>query len=402
MKASTDRIARADAASAFPKGLLFLLAVCAGASVANLYYAQPLLALIATSLDASATIGWVAVAPMIGYTLSLVTILPMGDLVDRRRLCVILACTMAIGALICAVAPSLLILAVASAVLGFGAVTTQVLLPMSADLVPESQRARALGVVFSGVLAGILVARTVSGLVGQAFGWRIMFFVASFAAIALAVTLSRSLPRLPAKTSQNYFSLFTSMWDMLKRHAPLRAACIIQACLFGVFTAFWSVLALLLSGPPFEMGPAAAGAFGIVGVVGVVAANLSGRIIERLGSSNGRLLGIGCCLLAYLVFTLDVSLRGLVIGVVLMDFGISIANVSSQNTILGLEPEARNRLNTLYVTSIFLGGSLGAAIASLGWAHQGWPAVCVLGLTLSGIAMLVHLSGQRQSESVGS
>ncbi|WP_160106565.1 MFS transporter [Pseudomonas izuensis] len=383
--------------AAFPRGLLLVLAVCAGASVANLYYAQPLLAQIAGTFDVSARIGWVAVAPMVGYTVSLVSILPLGDLVDRRRLSVVLACVMAVGAFACAIAPSLVLLAVACGVLGFGAVITQILLPMSADIVQEPQRARALGIVFSGVLAGILAARTLSGFIGQAYGWRTMFFVASFVAISLALTLGKALPKSAPKAKQSYLSLFTSMWQMLRQHAPLRSACLIQGCLFGVFTAFWSVLALLLASPPFEMGAAVAGSFGIVGIVGVIAANLSGRIIERFGSANGRLFGIGCCLFAYVVFAVDISLRGLVIGVILMDFGLSIANVSSQNTILGLESAARNRINTLYVTSIFLGGSLGAFLASLGWAHAGWSAVCALGLVLSLIALGAHLLGQRRN-----
>lgn len=383
--------------AAFPRGLLFVLAVCAGASVGSLYYAQPLLALIAGTFDDSAHIGWVAVAPMVGYTISLVSVLPLGDLVDRRRLSVVLACVMAVGAFACAIAPSLVLLAVACAVLGFGAVITQILLPMSADLVQEFQRARALGMVFSGVLAGILVARTFSGFIGQAYGWRSMFFVAGFVALTLALTLGKALPHSAPKAKQSYLSLFTSMWQMLRQHAPLRSACLIQGCLFGVFTAFWSVLALLLASPPFEVGAAVAGSFGIVGIVGVIAANLSGRIIERFGSANGRLFGIGCCLFAYVVFAADISLRGLVIGVILMDFGLSIANVSSQNTILGLESAARNRINTLYVTSIFLGGSLGAVLASLGWAHAGWSAVCALGLVLSLIALGAHLLGQRRN-----
>ncbi|KPX12838.1 MFS transporter [Pseudomonas syringae] len=385
------------AGTSLPRSLLFVLALCAGASVANLYYGQPLLALISRTFDASAHIGWVAVAPMVGYTLSLVSVLPLGDLVDRRRLSVILACIMALGAFSCAMAPSLTLLAVACGVLGFGAVITQILLPMSADLVSDSQRARALGIVFSGVLAGILVARTLSGFIGQAYGWRLMFAVAGLVALGLALTLAKALPRSAPKVRQSYFSLFTSMWQMLKRHAALRNACLIQGCLFGVFTAFWSVLALLLANPPFQMGAAAAGSFGIVGVAGVIAANLSGRIIERFGSAHGRLFGIGCCLLAYVVFAADLSLRGLVVGVTLMDFGLSIANVASQNTILGLEPAARSRLNTLYVTSIFLGGSLGASLASLGWANGGWGAVCALGLALSLIALMVHMLGQRRN-----
>lgn len=383
--------------SPLPIKLLYILAICAGASVANLYYAQPLLAQITKTFDGSMPVGWVAVAPMIGYTLSLISVLPMGDLVDRRKLCIALAATMAIGAFGCAIAPSMFVLAVASAIVGFGAVVTQLILPMAADLVPGSQRARALGIVFSGVLAGILVARTVSGLVGQKYGWQTMFVLAGIAAIALAITLARCLPTLTPGTTQNYLSLFSSMWQMLKRHPSLRTACVIQACLFGLFTSFWSVLALLLSNSPFEMGPAAIGAFGMVGVVGVVAANVSGRLMERFGIARTRLIGIVCCLVAYLFFSFEISIFGLVTGVVLMDFGISIANVSSQSSILGLESAARNRINTLYVTSIFLGGSIGASLASIGWIHEGWRAVGVLGVIFSLVALTVHLAGERRS-----
>jgi len=371
--------------------LLFVLSLCAGASVANLYYAQPLLAMIASAFNAPTHAGWIAVATQVGYTLGILFVLPLGDLVDRRKLTLCVVTILACALLGCAAAPSLNFLAVASVLVGFGAVTTQIMVPLAADLAVPDQRARAVGVVFSGILAGILLARTLSGALGQWLGWRAMFAIAALLAVGLGVLVATALPSLKPKTSQRYSALLASMWQLFRRHRSLQIACAIQACVFAIFSAFWSVLALHLARPPFELGAAAAGAFGLVGLVGVVAANLGGRVIDRVGPRRSLLVGLLCCVLAFVVFTFDVSLRGLIAGVVLLDFGLSVANVANQSMIMGLEPEARSRINTLYVTSIFLGGAMGSATASAAWAYSGWPAVCAVGLFVAALALVIHL-----------
>lgn len=379
-------------APALSRSVLFLLAFCAGASVANLYYAQPLLALIGQTFHAPTSVGLISTATQIGYTLGILFILPLGDLVERRRLTVVLASVLAVATLACAFAPSFQLLMLTSLFVGVSAIITQIMVPLATDLAAPEQRGRAVGIVFSGILAGILLARTFSGLVGQAFGWRPMFVVASVVAVVLGIILFKALPRLAPKTRQSYLSLYVSMGRLMAKYPSLRTACAIQACLFGVFSAFWTILALLLAQSPFNLGPAAAGAFGIVGLVGVGAANVSGRLIDRFGSKLGLRIGLACCVAAWAIFSLHLSLVALIAGVLLLDFGLSVANVSNQSQILGLEPDARSRINTLYVTSTFIGGSIGSASASIAWAHGGWSAVCAFGLGAAVLAGLIHLA----------
>lgn len=376
--------------------LLFVLSFCAGASVANLYYAQPLLAMIAGAFEAPTHAGWIAVATQVGYLLGIVFVLPLGDLVDRRKLTLCVVGLLACALFGSAAAPSLNVLVATSILVGFGSVTTQIMVPLAADLAAPAQRARAVGVVFSGILTGILLARTISGTLGQWLGWRAMFAIAALVAVGLAVLIAAALPRLqPASSKSSYASLLRSMWHLLKRHRSLQVACSIQGCVFAIFSAFWSVLALHLARPPFELGPAAAGAFGLIGLVGIAAANLGGRVIDRVGPRRSVLAGLSCCVLAFGVFGADVSLRGLIVGVLLLDFGLSVANVANQSMIMGLEPEARSRINTIYVTSIFLGGALGSAAASVAWAHGAWPAVCGVGLLVAVLALAIHVMAGR-------
>jgi predicted MFS family arabinose efflux permease len=379
------------------RSLLFILALCAGAAIANIYYAQPLLAVIAESFKAPNFVGALAVAPQVGYMLGILFILPLGDLVDRRKLTLGLVSILVIATLACALAPSFPLLVAASLLIGFGATITQVMIPLAADLAEPEHRAHAVGVVFSGVLAGVLLARTVSGLIGEALGWRWMFVIASGVALVLGLVLAKALPKIPPRTSQSYTALLASMFQLVKQYPSLRIACAIQACAFGIFSAFWSVLALYLAQPPFEFGPAIAGSFGLIGLTGILAANVSGRLIKRIGASASLLLGLICGVAAFGTFLFFQSITGLVIGIVLLDFGLSIANVSNQSKILGLDAQARSRINTIYVTSIFTGGAIGSAIASVAWVHQGWSAVCLFGLVIAVLALGIHLFGSRSA-----
>jgi predicted MFS family arabinose efflux permease len=246
------------------------------------------------------------------------------------------------------------------------------------------------------VLTGLLLARTVSGFVGGWLGWRWMFALASFIALILGLILGSSLPKVPPRTSQPYAELLASMIGLLKAHRALQIACVMQACLFAIFSAFWSVLSLLLSKPPFEFGPAITGAFGLIGLVGILAANLSGRLIKRIGSYASLLVGLASCVAAFIVFPLFVSVPGLIVGIILLDFGLSIANVSNQSKILGLDESARSRINAVYVTAIFVGGACGSAIASVAWIHGGWSAVCVFGLVTALLPLVLHLAAGKR------
>ncbi|ACQ93592.1 major facilitator superfamily MFS_1 [Tolumonas auensis DSM 9187] len=379
--------------------LLFLLALGAGASVANLYYAQPLLAMIANTFNAQTSVGWVASATLVGYTLGIVFILPLGDIVDRRKLTVLLTSVLVISTLVCAFSNSLMLLAFASLFVGFGAIITQILVPLAADLSMPEQRSHSVGVVFSGILAGILLARTISGAIGQSLGWRPMFVFASIVALILGIVLRASLPKVKPKTTQPYSELLKSMFSLLIKHRQLRIACAIQACLFAIFNAFWSTLALLLAKPPFEQGAAIAGAFGILGLVGVLAANMSGRMTTRYGVQKILLSGLIFCAIAYGIFMISPTMAGLIVGVVLLDFGLSIANVSNQSMILGLDAQASSRINTIYVSTIFIGGSIGAAAASILWVQSGWLAVCGFGFVVALLALAIHHFGRVKEDN---
>jgi predicted MFS family arabinose efflux permease len=263
--------------------------------------------------------------------------------------------------------------------------------PFAADLAEPAQRGRTVGTVMSGLLCGILLARTLSGFVGAAFGWREMFWLGAGLAVLMTLLLAVMLPHSAPKTSMSYPRLMRSLGQLWAEHPTLRRASLIQACLFGGFSVFWSTLALLLQGPPYHMGSAVAGLFGIVGLVGVGAASLAGRLADRRGPRGGVGLGILLVIAAFAAFGLIRSMTGLVIGVILLDLGVQMAMVSNQTLIFSLGEATRARLNTIYVTALFLGGAAGSGGASVAWEHGGWPAVSALGAALGVVAIGIHL-----------
>lgn len=378
-----------------PRGLsgvlLALMAFGAGASVANLYYAQPLLAILAETFKSPEHVGAIAVATQAGYTVGIFFILPLGDLKERRHLIVILAAILASALLACALSSSLPMLVVSSFFVGIGAIVTQMLVPFAADLSLPSQKTKAVGIVFSGILGGILLARTVSGLIAEILGWRSVFLVASILAVTVGILLFCLLPRVAPKSQQSYRSLVRSLFQLFMRFRELRTACFIQACMFAIFSIFWSMLSLHVAQPPFNMGPAEAGAFGIIGIVGVAAANLGGRVIERVGRRQALLFGIAGTIFAFVVLMTQISLPGLILGIVLLDFGVSVVNVANQSSILSLDAQATSRINTIYVSSTFVGGAVGSLAGSVAWTHGGWSVVTMLGLVVAILASLVHV-----------
>jgi predicted MFS family arabinose efflux permease len=374
----------------FPKGLLALMAFGAGAAVANLYYAQPLLATLGEFFGAKEEIGLVAVATQAGYTVGIFFLLPLGDLLERRKLISLLAFLLTISLLLCAVATSIATLASASFLVGIGATVTQMLVPLAAAVAPANRRSKAVGIVFSGILAGILLARTVSGIVGELLGWRAMFALASLVSLVLGGLLFYFLPRIHQRSELTYRGLLASLLSLFLKHAPLRTACAIQACLFSIFSAFWSILSLHLGQAPFNMGPAMAGSFGVIGVVGIVAANLGGSVIDRVGRKITIVVGLTCCVLAYVIFGAGYSLPLLIAGIVMLDFGLSIVNVANQSSILGLDSSAASRINAIYVTSIFLGGAVGSLAGTVSWNYGGWPWLVKYGLVVSIVALVIH------------
>ena len=374
--------------------LIYLLALAAGLAVANIYYNQPVLGLIAAELKGGDHVGLVATITQMGYTLGLLLLVPLCDTLNRKKLVMALCGLLVVSATAAALAPGMAVLMMASAGMGVAATITQMVVPMAADLAEEGQRGRAVGIAFSGVLCGILLARVVSGAVGQWFGWREAFWLASALAVLLSGVLAWRLPDLPRKSQLSYGRLLLSMLQLLRDYRALRYAALIQACVFGAFSAFWSVLALYLQSPAYGLGASVASSFGLVGLVGVLAAQAGGRLTDRFGVRYGVLLGSLTSIAAFVIMSFN-GMVALVVGVIVLDFGVSIAQVSNQSLILGLSESARGRVNTIYMTVFFLGGSLGSAVASQAWAAFRWQGVMLAGGGFAVAGLVFHLLERR-------
>ncbi|WP_210516606.1 MFS transporter [Hymenobacter terricola] len=378
-------------AAQLSNALVWLMALTCGLVVANIYYNQPLLAAIGRTFhlsDSSASL--VATATQVGYTLGMLFVVPLGDKLERKRLMLLLL----LGAAGClagaAFAPSFGVLAGASVLLGICSAVPQLLLPMAAHLAPEADRGRIVGRIMSGLLIGILVSRTVSGYVGAHLGWRAMFEIAAGLMLALAALLAWRLPTDQPAFAGSYGSLMKSLLTLMRDLAPLRQSALVGGFLFASFSVFWTTLAFFLESPAYHSGSDVAGFFGLIGAFGALAAPLAGKAADTRGPSFAIAIGIGLVLVAYVVLGLGgFHLAGLVLGVVLLDVGVQAAHISNQTKIFSLVPEARSRLNTVYMTGYFTGGSVGSVAGGLAWTHGGWPGVCLLGAGFAGAAYVV-------------
>ena len=243
----------------------------------------------------------------------------------------------------------------------------------------------------SGLLCGILFGRTVAGFIGQHFGWRAVFGLSIVAAAGVAVLMAAVLPRSAPRARMSYRVLLRSLLHLAGEERQLRLSTGIQTALFASFSAFWTILALKLERPPYELGADVAGLFGILGASGVLVAPLVGRIADRRGPRIVVGLGIGFVIASWVVMGVSLSMGALVIGVLLLDVGVQCAMISNQHRVFALRPEARNRMNTVFVSGIFLGGSVGSAGASIVWHAVGWSGVCVLGAVFGLVALAVHV-----------
>lgn len=367
-----------------PRRLVLVMAAATGVAVGNLYYAQPLLGAMARSFRLPlAPLGLVATCAQIGYALGLLLLTPLGDVVDRRRLTVVLLLAVAapLGAM--ALAPDLTALATASLVLGLLTVTPQVLVPLAATLAPERERGRVVGAVMSGLLIGVLLARTVSGAVAALLGWRTVYWLAAGATLLLAWALARALPSQAAPPRVAYGRLLASLAHLARTQPGLRQSALTGAALFGAFSVFWTTVTFYLAGPPWHLGPAQIGLLGIAGLAGASGAPLAGRLADRHGP---RRMVWGALLVALAAFPLLALLSGrlwgLALGAAVLDLGVQSGQISNQTRIYALVPEAKSRVNTVYMVGYFLGGAAGSALGALAWHLGGWPAALGSGALL--------------------
>lgn len=380
---------------------LLAMAVASGIAVANIYYNQPMLGLIQNDFPHQAASSLIPTATQLGYALGLFFLLPLGDIVHRRKIIIGQFIVLAVAITLAALAPSAWALTFASFGVGASATVAQQIVPFAASLASPEKRGSTIGTVMAGVLSGILFSRTLSGFVGAHAGWREMFWLGVPLALLGAVLMAATLPHHRPVSRMAYRSAIRSLAHLWKREPALRISALMQACLFGSFTAFWTILALYLATPRFNLGSDIAGLFGIVGAAGIFAAPLAGRIADRRGPKFVVWIGALLALVAWVIFGLWASLVGLVIGVIILDFGIQSALISNQHIIYALDPEARSRLNTVFMTAMFLGGAAGAALATSIWAMAGWHGVSVLGAGLSLLAVAILTAGHKAAPSHG-
>ncbi|MCA2226121.1 MFS transporter [Nonomuraea aurantiaca] len=369
------------------RGLLFLMSVATGLAVAGNYFAQPLLDLIGRELGIGPSrAALVVTAAQIGYALGLILLVPLGDLVERRRLAMSLYAATAVFLLVSATAPNGTVLLVGTALTALTSVGAQVVVPFAATLAAPAERGRVVGTVMTGLMLGLLLARTASGALAEVGGWRTVYWVSAVLMALMAVLLRVFLPRLDGGDGghQSYAGLLRSTVAMFRYEPLLRWRAGIGALSLASFSVLWTALTFLLAGSPYGWSESAIGLFGLAGAVGALTATVAGRLADR--GYVQIVSGAGTVLLVASWWALAAgahSLVWLLAGVVVLDLAHQAVLNSSQNVLYALRPEARNRINSAFMTSLFVGGAVGSALASAIWAHSGWTGVCVLGATLS-------------------
>ncbi|KMJ45755.1 MFS transporter [Xenorhabdus khoisanae] len=372
--------------------LLFLLALGAGLGVANVYYLQPALYLVQSEFDVGAErIGLVPTLTQIGYAVGMLFLAPLGDILSRRNMIFAKSLFLALALTLAALAPNLSSLAIAGVAIGLLSSVGQDFIPVAAQLSPESRRGYIVGTVTTGLLIGILLSRTLGGLISDLLGWRGMQLIAAGLMLTVALLVRSRLPALPpVLNNTKYNKLLRSLWDLWRQHRSLKISVITQALLASTLGAFWSTLAIVLSSSPYNQGASVAGAFGIAGAAGALGASLFGRLADKKGPLLAIRLGCGLVFISFVgMWLLPSSLITLAIGAMTFDLGVMAALVSHQFIVNSVDSNARSRLNGLLMTGAMCGMAVGAAVGSFVWANFGWGGLCVFCLlaSLLGLAL---------------
>jgi predicted MFS family arabinose efflux permease len=382
--------------------LVLLLAISCGLAVANLYYPQPLLPAIAASLHTGPkTAGLVVTAAQVGYAVGLALLVPLGDILARRRVVPAVLVLTAVALGLSSMASGIATLIALALFVGAGSVAAQLLIPLAASLADDTSRGRVVGTVMTGLLMGILLARTVAGVVAGCSSWRVMYVTAAVLALALAATLARTLPPETAQPSLSYGQLLRSTVGMWRSEPVLRRRCLLGALAFAAFSVFWTTAAFLLGGSLYHYSETVIGLFGLLGAAGAGCAALAGRVADRGHAPLATAAGAIAIAVSFaLLYLGEKSLIALIAGVIVLDVGVQAVHVLNQNVIYALAPAARSRINANYMVSYFAGGAAGSAAGSMLYAAGGWAAVCAFGGAI-GVAVLgVWAYDQLQSPRV--
>lgn len=383
-----------------PRHILLMMAIMAGFTVANLYYNQPLLDLICKDIGIShVEVNFITVITQIGYALGLLFIVPLADMVSLRHIAIVCMSAAAVSATAIGFAENVWMLWVASLTLGFSSIMPQLFIPMSALYSRPENKSRNMGYVASGLLTGIVSARAVSGYIGEWFGWREMFFFAAALMLACLIVTLCMMPQVTLSFSGTYRQLMHTVVSIFVLHPRIRLYSLRPAMSFASMMCIWSCMAFHLAGEPFHARSDKVGALAFFGIIGAIAASGVGKFVPKVGILRMSVIG-GCLqLLAWAsAWLLGSTYIGLIMGIILADIGAQCLQVSNQSGSLQQLPQATNRVNTIFMTTLFIGGSLGTFCSGLGWSMLGWDGVCLVGV-LFAIAPLL-LSACEKNDNV--
>jgi len=388
---------------AVPAWMTLLLAFACGLIAANLYYAQPLAGPIGAALGLSTgATGLIVTVTQIGYGIGLLFIVPLGDLLEARRLMLTLIGLATLALLGAALSTHPLPFFVSTFCIGLASVAVQVLVPYAAHMAPEAVRGRVVGNVMSGLMLGIMLARPVSSFIAQMASWHTVFFMSASAMLLLALTLGLSLPPRDPVSTLSYRRLLGSMVRLARATPVLRRRALYQACLFAAFSLFWTTAPLLLAGPEFQLSQGGIALFALAGVAGAIASPIAGRLADKGWTRPATAFAMLAVAAAFLIthfgtYGSPLALGSLVVAGILLDFGVTTSLVLGQRAIFVLGAEYRSRLNGLYMATFFAGGAAGSALGGLAFAHGGWVLASWLGFAMPAAALIYFLTERRSA-----
>ena len=380
-----------------PRNILLMMAIIAGLTVANCYYNQPLLELIRHDIgitEQSANL--ITVITQIGYALGLFFLIPLGDMFSRKRLILFNMSIAAVMAIVMAVAQNVWMLWGASLLIGACSVIPQFFIPIAGQFSAPKNKSRNMGFVLSGLLTGILTSRVISGYIGEWLGWREMFIIAAFVMLICMGVMLLMMPEMKRNYEGTYRGLMSTMTEIIILHPSVRIYSIRAAFGFGSMMAIWSCLAFHLAQPPFRAGSDMVGMLGLCGIMGAVAASGIGKQVPKFGIRKFSLFGAGMQIMAWgIALLFGDTYAGLIAAIILVDIGLQCQQLSNQSGCLQEIPHASNHANTIFMTTYFIGGSLGTFCAGYLWNRANWLGVCIVGITFAFISLAITLSNRK-------
>ncbi len=375
--------------------LIVLMSVATGLAVASNYYPQPLLDTIARAFSLTpGQAGFIVTVAQLGYAAGLLFLVPLGDMFERRKLIVYMTLLSAIGLLVTASSQSLAVMLLGTALTGLFSVVAQILVPLAATLATPEKRGKVVGTIMSGLLLGILLARTVAGLLADLGGWRTVYWVAAVLMTLMALALWRGLPKIKQENHLNYPQILGSVFTLFLHNKLLRTRAMLGCLTFANFSILWTSMAFLLASPPFNYSESMIGLFGLAGAAGALGARPAGGLADKGKAHLTTTIGLLLLLLSWIAIWFGhASVLALIIGILVLDLTVQGVHITNQTVIYRVQPDARNRLTAGYMTSYFIGGAAGSLISAAAWQHAGWAGVCGAGAIIAVLNLLAWWRG---------